>query len=375
MDMERFMPLQQYVQQLRPRTESYTSPVDNIQSFLSEGLKAEDYEAAIVIGWHKIHDMKLNPSSAGISSKVMSVLEKEPLALESGERIAAQVAKHFRNGGAKAEQYGRAKAKLTPFWKSFGAGDITPKTDILIGDKRLSLKIGVAQLMSGGKSESMATFYAALQSTPELKEAKQFQKVNEVFESFVTSTLAPSQLRPLIKSGENPIVNAAEIAHKDCMRELGALFEQNREFKISFAREAMSGFQKFGPSSPAAAEFMLVASHDGTSVSIHSVNDDAYCEKIADSMKLQARFKTSSRKLKGVKTGEYNFWSVVSLIVDAMGSDSLQESVFSVAKGKLKRIGLKILKGVKSFMMRGVTNLMKFLGAEPQIKVQTRVKF
>ena len=104
------MPLQQYVQQLRPRTESYTSPVDNIQSFLSEGLKAEDYEAAaIVIGWHKIHDMKLNPSSAGISSKVMSVLEKEPLALESGERIAAQVAKHFRNGGAKAEQYGRAK--------------------------------------------------------------------------------------------------------------------------------------------------------------------------------------------------------------------------------------------------------------------------
>jgi|TARA_R110000796_G_scaffold252494_1_gene387117 hypothetical protein len=375
MDMERIMPLQEYVQQLRPRTESYTPHVDKIQSLLSEGLKAEDYEAAIVIGWHKIHDMKLNPSSAGISSKVMSVLEKEPLALESGERIAAQVAKHFRNGGAKAEQYGRAKAKLTPFWKSFGAGDITPKTDILIGDKRLSLKIGVAQLMSGGKSESMATFYAALQSTPELKESQQFQKVNEVFESFVTSTLAPSQLRPLIKSGENPIVNSAEIAHKDCMRELGALFEQNREFKIAFAREAMSGFQKFGSSSPAAAEFMLVASHDGTSVSIHSVNDDAYCEKIADSMKLQARFKTSSRKLKGVKTGEYNFWSVVSLIVDAMGSDSLQESVFSVAKGKLKRIGLKILKGVKSFMMRGVTNLMKFLGAEPQIKVQTRVKF
>ena len=373
--MERFMPLQQYVQQLRPRTESYTSHVDKVQSFLSEGLKAEDYEAAIVIGWHKIHDMKLNPSTVGISSKVMSVLEKEPLALESGERIAAQVAKHFRNGGAKAEQYGRAKAKLTPFWKSFGAGDITPKTDILIGDKRLSLKIGVAQLMSGGKSESMATFYAALQSTPELKESQQFQKVNEVFESFVTSTLAPSQLRPLIKSGENPIVNTAEIAHKDCMRELGALFEQNREFKIAFAREAMSGFQKFGPSSPAAAEFMLVASHDGTSVSIHSVNDDAYCEKIADSMKLQARFKTSSRKLKGVKTGEYNFWSVVSLIVNARGSDSLQESVFSAAKGKLKRIGLKILKGVKSFMMRGVTNLMKFLGAEPQIKVQTKVKF
>lgn len=58
----------------------------------------------------------------------------------------------------------------------------------------------------------------------------------------------------------------------------------------------MSGFQKFGPSSPAAAEFMLVASHDGTSVSIHSINDDAYCEKIADSMKLQSSFQNIFQK-------------------------------------------------------------------------------
>jgi len=367
--------LQNYVKQLRFR-EDFIPAEDRVQNLLSEAkLKAEDYEAAIVIGWHKIHGMDLNPASSGISPKVMSVLEKEPLALEAGERIAAQVAKHFGNAGAKAEQYGRAKAKLTSFWKSFGAGDITPKTDILVGDKRLSLKIGMAQLMSGGKSESMATFYAALQSTPELKDDPQFLKVNQVFESFVTSTLAPSQLRPLIKSGENQIVNAAEAAHKDCMRELGALFEQNRAFKIAFAREAMSGFQKFGPSNPAAAEFMLVATHDGTSVSIHSVNDDAYCEKIADSMKLQARFKTSSRKLKGVKTGEYNFWSVVSLIVDAMGSDSLQEGMFDAVKGKLKRIGLKILNSVKKFILRGPINMFKFLGAEPDVKVSTRINF
>ena len=372
------MPLQEYVQQLRPRTESYTPHVDKIQSLLSEGLKAEDYEAAIVIGWHKIHDMKLNPSSAGISSKVMSVLEKEPLALESGERIAAQVAKHFRNGGAKAEQYGRAKAKLTPFWKSFGAGDITPKTDILIGDKRLSLKIGVAQLMSGGKSESMATFYAALQSTPELKESQQFQKVNEVFESFVTSTLAPSQLRPLIKSGENPIVNSAEIAHKDCMRELGALFEQNREFKIAFAREAMSGYEKYGQKSNSAAEFMVVASKDGRSVSIHSVDDDKYCASIANKMKLSARFKTSSRKVGGEKTGEYNFWSVVALIVDAMSaseSESLTEGVLDVIKRKVKSIYSAIVSRVLKFIQTGVTKMMKFLGATPEVRVNKNIKF
>ena len=369
------MSLQQYVRQVRPRNESYTPPVDKVQNFLTEGLKAEDYEAAIVIGWHKIHGMKLNPSSAGISSKVLKILEKEPLALESGERIAEKIAKHFRNAGDKAEQYGRAKSKLTPFWKSFGASDTTPKTDILIGDKRLSLKIGLAQLMSGGRAESLATFYAALKTTPELTDDPQFQKVNEIFESFVKSTLAPGKLRPIIKSGENPIVNSAEAAHKDCMRELGALFETSSAFKIAFAREAMSGYEKYGKSSNSAAEFMVVASHDGTTVAIHSIDDDAYCEKIANAMRLQARFKTSGRVIQKKKTGEYNFWSVVSLIVDAMGAEAVTEGVFDAVRGKLKKIGLKILNSVKSFITRSVTNVFKFLGAEPIIKVSTRIKF
>jgi hypothetical protein len=374
--METAMSLIGYVRQVRPIQESHVNHLDKVQSLLTEAkLKAEDYEAAIVIGWHKIHDMKLNSSSAGISSKVLNLLEKEPFALEAGERIAKKIAKHFGNAGAKAEQYGRAKSKLTSFWKSFGASDTTPKTDILIGDKRLSLKIGLAQLMSGGKAESTATFHAALKSTPELTKNPQLEKVNDIFESFVKNTLAPSQLRPLIKSGENEIVNSAEIAHKDCMRELGALFETSSEFKIAFAREAMSGYEKYGKSSNSAAEFMVVASNDGNSVSIHSVDDDAYCEKIANAMRLQARFKTSSRKLKGVKTGEYNFWSVVSLIVDAMGAESIKEGIFDTIKSKLKNIGLKILKGVKSFLFKRINNVLNFLGAEPEIKVTTKVKF
>ena len=47
----------------------------------------------VVIGWYKIHGMILNPTSAGISSKVLKILEKEPLALEAGERIAEKIAK------------------------------------------------------------------------------------------------------------------------------------------------------------------------------------------------------------------------------------------------------------------------------------------
>ena len=371
------MALQKYVRQLRPIQEKYVDHVEQVQDLFEAKIKAEDYEAAIVIGWHENNGVKFNLSSSGISPKVYKTVMSNPQALDAGKKMAQQIAKHFGNAGAKAEQYGRAKSSLTSFWKSFGASDTTPKTDILIGDKRLSLKIGLAQLMSGGQAESMATFYAALNATPELKKDPQFEKVNQIFESFVKNTLAPSQLRPIIKKGDNPIVNAAETAHKDCMRELGILFEQSKEFKIAFAREAMSGYEKYGVKSNSAAEFMVVATHDGSRVSIHSVNDDAYCEKIANKMRLQARFKTSSRKLKGVKTGEYNFWSVVSLIVDAMQgeNESLDEGILDVMKKKVKSIASKVISGVKNFLTKKVSNLFKFLGAIPSISVSKRIDF
>ena len=90
------------------------------------------------------------------------------------------------------------------------------------------------------------------------------------------------------------------------MTELGKLFNESESFKVEFAKEAMSGYEKFGKNSPASADLMLVATADGGKTVIQDVNDDAYCLKIANAMRLQARFKTSSRKVKGVKTGEYN---------------------------------------------------------------------
>jgi hypothetical protein len=354
---------------------------------LQEGLKAEDYEAAIVIGWHKNNRKKIkSPEEVGINPGVYKTLLKSPEALKAGELIAKAIAKRFGNKNAKAEQYGRAKSSLTSFWKSYGATDTTPKTDILIGKQRLSLKIGLAQLMSGGQAESLATFYAALKTTPKLKSDPQFKKVNKIFESFVKSTLAPGQLRPIIKKGTNPVVNAAEKAHKDCMKELGMLFEKSPDFQIAFAREAMSGYEKYGKDSNSAAEFMVVASADGKKVSIHSVDDDAYCQKIASKMRLQARFKTSGQTAKAKvtkanpkgKTGKYNFWSVVSLIVDAMSAsekEELQEGILDVIKSKVKSIYFKIVSKVKGFITNSVNNLMTFLGFEPLISVKKEIKF
>ena len=144
----------------------------------------------------------------------------------------------------------------------------------------------------------------------------------------------------------------------------------------------MSGFEKFGAKDNAAAEYMLVATHDGGTVSIHSVYDDAYCEKIADAMKLQARFKTSSRKLKGRKTGEYNYWSVISLIVNAMNEeiiaqgDLLTEASFiSKVTRKLRGFFRRTWKKITGFFKKSASNMMSYLGLEPNVKVSNNVKF
>lgn len=357
--------------------------MDSFKQHLTEAskLKAEDYEAAIVMGWYALHDKPLDNKS-GISQDIIDVLTRNPQALESGRRIAEYVKNQFSElKDSQAEQYGRATTSLTSFWKSHGASNTTPKTDIMIGKMRFSLKIGSAQLMSGGKEESMATFYAALKNVnAELVNDPQVQKVNNILESFVKNSLAPGRLRGIIKSGKNELVNAGERAHKECMVELGKLFQTNKSFKIAFAREAMSGFEKYGKNSPAAAEYMLVASHDGKKVSIHSVYDDAYCEKIADRMRLQARFKTSSRKIKGQKTGEYNFWSVVSLIVNAMDESvtELKNGEYLIEFnffGKTKLIFQKFWTKIYSFITKNVLKLMQFLGFGVDVQHQKEIKF
>lgn len=363
--------------------------MQKFDNFITEALKAEDYEAAIVMGFYELTGKPMTSADHGIADKVFKTIQENPQAQEAGRKIAQAVLKKYpKLKNSKAEQYGRAKATLTDFWKSHGASNITPKTDVLIGDMRFSVKIGLAQLMSGGKAESTATFEAAIKnSNKDLVKSAQYKKTTTVLESFVTNSLAPSRIRPLIKAGTNEIVNRAEKAHKDAMKELGAMFEESKSFKVEFAREAMSGFEKFGEKSNAAAEFMLVASADGGKVVIHSVYDDEYCLKIANAMKLQARFKASQRTKKELVsptnkkggTGEYFFWSVISLIVDSMqeGYEHDQEELL-VEVSIMKKIG-NFVRGtwskVSSYFKKGASKLYKFLGATPIISTKKNIRF
>ena len=99
-------------------------------------------------------------------------------------------------------------AQYFPGGKAPGATK-TPKTDFFIGNKRISLKTGSgAQLMSGGKSEATATFYAACK-TGNIPIEGAIKTLEGYFSQMMTSTLpdVKGDARTLVKSKESELIN------------------------------------------------------------------------------------------------------------------------------------------------------------------------
>ena len=360
-----------------------------------------DYESAIVMGYYSAQGLEIPDASAlDISSTDYNKVLKDPLLKKAGEEIAKDLLKSNKIPKKKsAKQTGRASYDLTPEWKKTGANNKTPKTDLLIGNSRISLKIGPAQLMSGGKAESLATFNAALAENKNLSKSKEVKEIVEAFEGFVSRGLTQGgNVNDYIKGkkkGKDEIIANGDKAHKMMIEKLNSLFEKSEDFKVSFAKEAMSGIHKFGPKSEATAEYFLVGSKAGDPVSYHSIEDMSYVRKVASVMKPTVRFKSVSQKAsiegKKTKTGNYSYWSVVSLIVSKMDALSeeyeadcermisenremhpalIREKAFSEYFAKFKEFISKIIRAVVNFISSKIENLIEFLSPEePEISV------
>jgi len=244
------------------------------------------------------------------------------------ENVAKKVANSIKPivGQLKnAQRVGRETANLSEFWRSYNATDNTPKTDVIINDFKSSVKYGPSQLMSGGKNESLATFMAAVDSTPSV-DAEIIKNATGMLNNFVSVTRTveggvedllrkkPSDIKSELEKKVKIIADAGDKAHKDLMLYLDTVFSQNQAFKHSFVREAMTGEHKFSNGSFAIANYILSVSKNGESIYFNQINDTVV-NSVANSTKVSVRFKSTSVKKKGEKTGEYNFWSVVGLIV------------------------------------------------------------
>lgn len=309
---------------------------------------------------------------------------KYDIPANAGENVIKFLKKQGVTG--KGEVLGASNINVSKEWASYWPGNVpastkTPKTDFVIGKHRISLKSGsAAQLMSGGRNESLATFYTALKSVDGMQKDVE-KRLITMFEGLAPASLAKGKLGDEIKKGKDEMVNKANAAHKELMGELTKIFDSNSQFANAFAYEAMSGETKFGPKSLGSCTHFLTTSFDGKKNKLKSVNDTAYVASIASQMKVSVRFKSSSQKIGGKKTGQYKYWSAVGLIVDKLEEDVntlqgevLTEGIIRNVFNKLKAFIKKVFAKIKQYISNSFYNLIDFLDVTPEVKVSGDVK-
>ena len=195
--------------------------VSNNDHYLTEAVtEGAKMEEIIVAAWNNKSIPKSTKISKNAGKNIVSFLKKQGVT------------------GSKAYKLKTKGIEVTDEWSSFWLPDSvtgatkTPKTDIVIGDYAISLKTGPAQLMSGGKKEAKATFYAAAKKTTSVhsdKLAKEiYLKLNKLSELSLTKGGTVEQA--LKKNNDIVLKKADEINH-EIKNMLGNLFNKNEEFK------------------------------------------------------------------------------------------------------------------------------------------------
>ena len=270
------------------------------------------------------------------------------------------------------------------FPKGVKGGTKTPKTDFFVGKKRISLKTGDgAQLMSGGPDEATATFYAACKAG-NIPIDGAIKTLEGYFSQMIGSTVpdVKGNAKQLVKSKESEIINKTNEIHLNFKKDLRDIFSNNAKFANAFTYEAMTGVEKFGKRSPAAAQYFLVTPWTGDPADIHNAfTDKDYVKKIAGRVRPEARFKSGSKKkmISGVtqKTGFYRIYSVVGLGLKKMQNEMLElegelltEAILDRIKSiwnKFKTYIARAWESVKTWIGNSWQRLVQFLGLEPMM--------
>jgi len=322
-----------------------------------------------------------------------------------------------------AKKGGRMSKSATvnkPTWKG---SNKTPKTDIIIDGKKISLKKGSSQIMSGGIDETMSTFEVAAKNSiqGDLSDiAKQVQSgISKLMPSYkstekggidiqkyggtiykntklkkgvISTTVKKKGDKTYGKLDKDKVLREANDLNNKLTKQFAKLFE-NLDFKKEFVFEAMTGKVKFN-NNDGTADHFLVVDFDG-SAKLNQVNSssDSYVSKILSQVKPNVKFKSTAVKtVKDGKTGNYAFRSVVGLMYDAadntkneindmMNSGELEylsEGFFdfiSKAWNKFKSFVSNLIEKVTNFITQSVNNMMEFFDVQPQIKFRNNVKW
>lgn len=219
-----------------------------------------------------------------------------------------------KNGLPNLTQTGSGKGggTISKEWSKWGGKNATPKTDIMSGKKRVSLKkVGGSQVMSAKKEEGIATFNAASmtmgKNAPnDAKKIVDFMQKNTLdlsgsgYKGTVTDlekdleNANPSQMKRL-----KPFQDELKSVRKNgavLTKQMVGLFNSNPTFKKHFVFEAATGQIKFGDKSISRADTMVEFDDKKGKIthnySLKTVNESDV-QKLSDLYKFYASFKSS----------------------------------------------------------------------------------
>ena len=385
----------------------------SFKKFISEG----STEAAKEMEFVLVHAAGGEQISKYSNLKKYSVANGFEDPLDLGRKIINDIGLKGKRG--KMAATGVITKKIcsdgTPQWLG---SNKTPKTDIILGGKKVSLKKGSSQLMSGGPSESLSTFRTAMENTKNFNLEGIAKEVEDGIKNLLPSTVGEfmggvdlqkqggtvfqDTRRRKGKIGDvaagtfdkDKVLKAADLHNLKLKKQFTQLFDKNIEFKKNFVYEAMTGAVKFD-SGDASADTFLVVDFDGTS-EMHEVksSSDRYVSEILAKVNPDVKFKTSAVKKKidgkNTKTGHYRFWSTVGLGYNA-AVKNLKNSYDDYEKGILLKEGFfdrvksifqrfvqfltKLFNAVRKFITKSANNMMEFLHLKPVINFKNDIEW
>ena len=307
-------------------------------------------------------------------------------------------------GVSELKQLGGSTASTNPDWKG---RDKTPKTDILGGTKKISLKkASGSQLMSAGQAEAISTFEAAMSMySLDAKGKKQVESVISAIQDDMGRMSTRGTIGSLekIRDSGNKLskedeakikeMEGLQLNAKTVTSKLENLF-QNETFKSYFCWEAATGTVKFDPSPNAIAnvivkfqetgsikDFLILDSPKGAGSTLAKGNNFFVSFKTGDANS-RPYLALRSKNVRAIKKNvgeQVTFGEIIreELEKEGMLNESFQQldefAMFRKVKSKLKDVSARVVNAAKrvyDVVMKRISeafNYIKTLG-EKMIK-------
>jgi hypothetical protein len=351
----------------------WSNEMKTFKEYIVEGItEGGVFEEVIVSAWNGKPGPKTSTIAPDAGEKIVKYLKTQNITGKTASKVQTNEVD--------------VTSDWAKFWlpKSVPGATKTPKTDILIGTNRISVKMGPAQLMSGGPNESTATFYAALNSMYKSGidvNADLFQEIWAKLSALTKGAIAKDNVRNELKKGKDAFLIQANKVNHDVQVLMQKSFD-NEDFRLSFVREAMTGEIKFGLKSSGYAEYVLSSDPNGDVSHLYKSANEAFLNKVAQKAKVQVRFKSKSVKSKNVKTGEYKYWSVIGIGIKKLEEEFehydgtlLTENIITGIIQRFKNFLVDLFQQVYEYLKGGLKQIIEFFDFEPQITLNNEIDF